>query len=83
MTRIQGQTDERKQRRCKSDCLGGVGTLSGEVTHSFTYLLPFSVGFTLKGKNLLLLEQILSFESEPQFGRKLRKQTGSHESCSP
>ena len=27
--------------------------------------------FTLKEKNLLLLEQILSFESKPQFGRAM------------
>ena len=35
----------------------------------FTYLLPFSTqeGFTLKKKNLLPLEQILSFKSKPQF----------------
>ena len=43
-------------------------TLSGDVTLSFTYLLPFSKGFTLKGKNLLLLEQILSSKSKLQTG---------------
>ena len=28
---------------------------------------PFQEGFTLRGKNLLLLEQILSFKRKPQF----------------
>ena len=38
---------------------------------SFKYLLLFSRGITLKGKNLLLLEQILSFMSERQSERAL------------
>ena len=32
-----------------------------EVTQPLSYLLPSLRGFSLKGKNLLLLEQILSF----------------------
>ena len=47
-----------------------MGTLSGEVTMLFTYFLPFTRGFTLKGKSKqLLLEQIYSFKSEPKFER--------------
>ena len=31
-----------------------MGTLSGEATLPFSFLRPFSLGSTLKGKNLLL-----------------------------
>ena len=59
--RGRGQGSEPMPLKC-------MGTLSGEVTLSFTYLLLFSKGFNLKGKNLLLLEQILSFKSKPHIG---------------
>ena len=48
-----------------------IGTLLGGMTLSVSLLPPFSVGSTLKGKNLLLREQILSFKSRLQFGRDL------------
>ena len=41
-----------------------MGTLPGEVTQAFSYLLPCE-GFTFKGTDL----QILSFKSKPNFGR--------------
>ena len=59
--------------RCK-------GTLLREVTLSFTYLLPSPEGFTLKGENLLLLEQILSYESKPQFGRAISDREANRKS---
>ena len=48
-----------------------MGTLSGEVTLSILICFPSQEGFTLKGKNLLLLEQILSFKSKSKFGRAM------------
>ena len=52
---------------------------------NFHFCLPSQWGSTLRRKSLLLLEQILSFESRSSL--KLRaleeKQTGSPESCSP
>ena len=39
-----------------------MGSLSGEATLLVSFLLPFSLGSTLKGKNLLLYEIILSFK---------------------
>ena len=39
------------------------GTLSGTVTLPFSFLPPFPKGSTLKRKNLLPLEQILSLKS--------------------
>ena len=42
-------------------------SLPGEATLLFSFLLPFSMGSTLKGKNLLHKEQILSFMSRPQL----------------
>ena len=64
------------------------GTLSGEATLSFTYLLPWSrgvyyqrkEGFTIKGKNLLFLEQILSFESKPLLGRAMAAREANRKS---
>ena len=53
--------------------------ISGETTLTFSFL----PSFTLKGQNLFITEQILSFKSTvslqglPQSG----KQTGSHKSC--
>ena len=47
-----------------NSCLKEVNAkFSGEVAPVF--LSPFSRGATLKGKNLLLEEQILSFKSRP------------------
>ena len=46
-----------------------MGALPGETTPPFSFCLPFPMGSTLKGKNLLLLEQILSFKSIPHFGK--------------
>ena len=51
-------------------------TLSGEVTLPFTYLH----GFTLKGKNLLVLEQILSFKSKSQFERAMSARKANRKS---
>ena len=48
-----------------------MGTLSWEVTLSFTYLFPSQEGFTLKGKNLLPQEQTLSSKSKSQFARAM------------
>ena len=61
-------------------------TFRKEATLSFSFSVPFSFGgggegvSTIKGKNLLLLEQILSFKSRRHFGRAVtsRKQAGSH-----
>ena len=52
------------------------------------FCLPSHLGSTLKEKNLLPLEQILSFESRPYFERVeplncSGKQTGNHKSCFP
>ena len=41
-----------------------MGTLSGEVMLSFTYLFPFSKGSYSQRKEFALLEQILSFKSK-------------------
>ena len=41
------------------------------VRDLFLHYFPSQEDFTLKEKNLLLSEQILSFESKPQFGRAL------------
>ena len=46
-----------------------MGTLSWEVTLIYIVAFPSQEGFTLKGKNLLLLEQILCFKSRPYFER--------------
>ena len=48
-----------------------MGTLSGEVTVLYIFASLLQMEFTLKVKNLLLLEQILSFKSKPQFGRAM------------
>ena len=61
-------------------CLKMNSTLLGEVTLLFTYFILFSRGFTLKGKNLLLLEQILSFKSKPQFGRAMEGRKANRKS---
>ena len=61
-------------------------TLSGEVTQSFFQIwFPSQEGFTLKGKNLLLSEQILFLRVTSILDGlyQLRKQTGSHETCLP
>ena len=42
-----------------------MNTLSGEVTLPFHFCVPSNVGSTIKGKNLLQEEQILSFKSRP------------------
>ena len=47
--------------------LRGMGTFTREVTH-LHICCPSQEGLTLKGKNLLHEEQILSFKSNPQFG---------------
>ena len=52
----------------------------GEVTISFTYLRLSQEGFTLKGKNLLLLEQILFFKSKPQFERAISAREANRKS---
>ena len=41
---------------------------------------PSEEGLTLKGKNLLLLEQILSFKSKPQFGRAISDREANRKS---
>ena len=49
-----------------------MGRVSGETTlsNSAIYIFAsFSMGSTLKGKNLLLMEQIHSFKSIPHFER--------------
>ena len=46
-------------------------TLSGGRNCHLLISFPSQEGFTLKEKNLLLLEQILSFEGKPQFGRDM------------
>ena len=48
--------------------------------NSSVILSLFLVGSTLKGKNLLLKDQILSFKGRPLFSRALflGKPTGSH-----
>ena len=51
----------------------------------FYCCLPYKFGSSHKGKNLLHMEQILSFKSRPLL-RGLRppgKQTGRHENCFP
>ena len=48
-----------------------MGTLSWEAALSAPFFHPFFMESTLKVKNLLLLEQILSFKSRPLFGRGL------------
>ena len=55
-------------------------SLSGEVILLFTYLFPSQEEFTLKGKNLLLLEQILSFKRKPQFGRDMSAREANRKS---
>ena len=57
-----------------------MGTLSGEVTQSFSYLLLSSRGFTLKGKDLLLSEQILSSKSRPHFGMAMSAKEANRKS---
>ena len=47
------------------------GYISGEVTHPFSLLPPFSMGSTLKGMNLLLEEQILSCKGRPLFQKSV------------
>ena len=46
-----------------------MGTLYGEATLLFSVLLLFKMVSTLKGKNLLPEEQILSFQSRLYFGK--------------
>ena len=47
---------------------------------SLVEFFPKSLGFTLKGKNLLLMEQILSLKSSPMVnGGKKRTEQGSSE----
>ena len=48
-----------------------MGTLSGEATLPFSVSLPSQLGSSLKGTNLLLQEQILSFKSRPHSGRAM------------
>ena len=48
-----------------------MSTLSGETTVIFIFALHPQEGFTHKGKNLLLMEQILSFKSRPVLGRAM------------
>ena len=45
-----------------------MGILSWEAALPAPFFHPFFMGSTLKGKNLLLVEQILSFKSRPRFG---------------
>ena len=62
-------------------CLRGMNTLSGEVTLSKCFCLPFVKGSTLKRKNLLPKgEQILSFESRPLFRRGLKCEKANRKS---
>ena len=42
--------------------------LLGEAVLPFSCLSPVSMGSTLKGKNLVLVEQILSFKIRPHLG---------------
>ena len=49
----------------------GTCTLSGEATLPFSVSLPSQMGSPLKGMNLLLEEQILSFKSRPHSGRAM------------
>ena len=46
-----------------------MGTLSGETTPIFIFATRLIKWSTLKGNNLLPLEQILSFKSRPYFDR--------------
>ena len=41
------------------------------TNHHFQFCLHSQAGSTLKGKNLLPMEQILIFKSRPYFGRVL------------
>ena len=41
--------------------------VSDKPTLPFYLLLPSSIGANLKGNNLLLLKQIVSFKSRPHF----------------
>ena len=62
-----------------------MGTLSGEATLSVSSLPPYKLGSSHKGKNLLLLEQILSLREDPIL-RRLRppgKRIESQENCLP
>ena len=45
----------------------GKDILSGKTIHALTFLYPFSVGATLKQKNLTAGVQILSFKNIPYF----------------
>ena len=55
-------------------------SLSEEITPIFTYLLPFSRGIYSQRKNLLLLEQILSFKNKPLFGRAMSAREANRKS---
>ena len=63
-------------------------SLSGEATQLFSVFASLLNGDqTLKGKNLLLWEQILVFKCRSHFEKALlsgkKKQTESHKSCFP
>ena len=57
----------------------------GKQLCNFHCYLPYKLGLSHKGKNLLLLEQILSFMSKPLLGRLCLpgKHTGNHKKMSP
>ena len=57
-----------------------MGIPTGEATLSFSLLPPNKLGSSHKGKNLLTLEQMHSFKSNPILERlePPGKQTGSH-----
>ena len=60
-------------------------TLSRELTVPVLFWLPFLNESTLKGNNLLLQEQIFSFETRPYYRgpRRAGKKTGGHIICLP
>ena len=49
-----------------------MGALSGEAVLGISFFLPSLLGSTHKGKNLLHLEQIVSFKSRHLFGSVLK-----------
>ena len=46
----------------------------------FSFLFPFSIGSTLKGKNLLLQEQILSIKSRHHLQKALSSKKANRKS---
>ena len=50
-------------------------TLSRELTVPVLFWLPFLKESNLKGHNLLLQEQIFSFESRPYYSREENRRT--------